>query len=126
MSGGPLQVLFPDGTVLHGVYNGTSDIAPARLWRTRAEVPPRNHEVTNWWPPLLEADGEPVPVRCHTLYGGSWGWDGTAVLTDEGGVLVDGTQPYGFDHPWHADACVPAAPNLDRSGNNPVPTWWVE
>lgn len=67
-------VRFDDGKILYYEYDGTSDVAIAKLYETRDEV------YENWResPPAHCTCGKTEPVRIMTTYGGGSAWDGRA------------------------------------------------
>jgi hypothetical protein len=81
-----LYVLFPDGTVRYGIYNGTSDIASEALYDDPAQAwePGRGGEA--------QEGAADLPVRIATDYGGGCSWDGRATLNR----ITEGCAPNGL------------------------------
>jgi len=80
MSRATLYVLFPDGRLRYGIYNGTADLAMPCLHDTPGQAwdhwfSPDGGGAGDWtgWHP-----GEGVDVRVATDYGGGFAWRGTA------------------------------------------------
>jgi hypothetical protein len=74
-----LYVLFPDGTVRYGIYNGTSDIAlpflvatPGDAWDTWESSD------YDWTPEPAPVNVASVPVDVATDYGSGFSWKGWA------------------------------------------------
>lgn len=92
MSRASLAVLFPDGTVKAGIYEGTSDIVVPWLWddidQAWEKGYPRGGRQTRKWDE--RPVGEVYDVVIYSDYGrGRW-WEGRA--TKE--LVVDGLDPY--------------------------------
>lgn len=79
MSSGNMWVRFPDGTIQHGIYQGTSDTAYSKLfdtWQDAAKAY-RNKEPLGSWPP--PPDDEAVDVDVASDYGWGFHWKGKAI-----------------------------------------------
>ena len=68
------MVQFPDKTVMHFEYNGTSDVTDSVLWDTSEEV--HAHWRGDIWNECK--CGRDEPVTLFTDYGGSFHWPGRA------------------------------------------------
>lgn len=77
MSRANLYVLFPDGSLRYGIYNGTADIALPTLSATpEGAWDAWRSGQSDWYDTWRDGDGE--PVRVATDYGGGFCWRATA------------------------------------------------
>lgn len=74
MSRAGLRVLFPDGTVRCGIYEGTSDIADPWLYDTDEEAWDRSRTRHDDEVP----EGDVFDVVIYSSYGGGFWWEGKA------------------------------------------------
>lgn len=75
MSRATLYVLFPDGTVRYGLYNGSTDMPVCAPLYDHPQDAWDAYDLT-----VANGSGEGEPVRIATDYGGGGNWDGTATL----------------------------------------------
>ncbi len=72
-----LYVRFPDGTIRHGLYQSTADLAFPELVNTfQATQQPEYYLNRRPWD--YTPDGPSTPVDIATVYGGGFAWHGTA------------------------------------------------
>lgn len=102
MSSGPAFVRFPDGTVRHCTYHGTSDVLTPGLFDTATAASEAHYgHSPSLWPP--ECDCGPVPVTVWTLYGGGFGWEARACEHRVHGQLM----PWGHEHYFTGEVIEP-------------------
>jgi hypothetical protein len=93
----PLYVRFPDGTIRHGLYQSTADMAFADLVDTfEATQQPEYYANRHRWDYTPEDPG--VPVDVATVYGGGFAWHGTATQD----YITSGRDPF-EDGQQHTD-----------------------
>lgn len=84
-----LYVRFPDGTVRHGLYRSSCDLALPDLVDTfEATQGPGYYANQRRWDDVPAGPG--VPVEVATVYGGGFAWRGTAVPD----YLLSGADPW--------------------------------
>lgn len=103
MSSASAAVLFPDGEIRYGIYNGTSDVMYPSLYATVDEAwdawSNSQSRSKSSFPRIRElwekgAATEVFDVAIYSDYGGGWSWRGQATTTD----IVDGLDPYDDSH----------------------------
>lgn len=79
MSRASMAVLFPDGSIRYGLYNGTTDAVWPRLFDTsdQAWAAYRDGEDLYSRPQHIPNS---LPVRIFENYGGGSEWEGTATI----------------------------------------------
>lgn len=116
MSRGNLYVLFPNGDVRYGIYNGTSDTAGRPLQPTPEFTWEEWRGVGPWRDPYALVEGDDEPVVIASDYGGGFSWEGRATRE----YLTRGASPHGIEN-WNGDfdpGSEPAA-NYEKG----LPNW---
>lgn len=78
MSHSSAQFHFPNGTELHGEYDGTSDVMLPRMFSDYRE---RDSQWRKQEWPKEKCPHEPESCTVHSDYGGGFSWPGTACRT---------------------------------------------
>jgi hypothetical protein len=73
-----LYVRFPDGTIRHGLYQSTADIAFGDLVDTFEATQCADYYANRRRWDQAPPDGAGVPVEVATVYGGGFAWRATA------------------------------------------------
>ena len=113
MSSASLKVRFEDGTILHGEYHGTVDLAVPTLWENFEDM--SKHFKRQ--PERKCTCGNDEPVVIATCYAG-FSWDARACKKCL--VITDGTDPHGDGDldAWGAGELI------DRNMKDGLPEWW--
>jgi len=123
-----MQVQFPDGTILHGKFGGTTSISFSALFNTPNEV----WEAWDDYPTHECTCGRMEVVRLATSYGGGFSWTGEACRHCMA-LKNDHFTRYPFEGRYsRADMCGFGWSRDDTDENNKtnqfddgLPDWWV-